>query len=133
MLITLKSRPTGNVHSAGGPADEVGDPLLDRLWPDERRELGCELVWATTWVDDANEVIWPRLGLAQWPVVAWPHEDGVVECGLHVGGEAEDDTGRHERRTDGEPAGTRVPAGSARPRDGRHPAPSNRPASPNSR
>jgi hypothetical protein len=31
-------------------------------------------------MDDANEVISLRLGLAQWPVVAWPDE-GEVGCG----------------------------------------------------
>lgn len=44
--------------------------------------LPCELVWATTWEDEANAEIAPRLGLPQLPVVHWPspsieheHED----------------------------------------------------------
>ncbi|WP_155371701.1 HAD domain-containing protein [Catellatospora vulcania] len=53
-------------------------PLLARLDPEHGRMLAalpCELVWATTWMADANEVIGPRLGLPQLPVVDWPHED----------------------------------------------------------
>ncbi|MEV6558073.1 HAD domain-containing protein [Nocardia sp. NPDC051756] len=34
--------------------------------------LPCTLVWATTWEDDANTEIAPRIGLPQLPVVAWP-------------------------------------------------------------
>ncbi|MFE9580039.1 hypothetical protein ACFYO1_26885 [Nocardia sp. NPDC006044] len=50
--------------------------------------LPCELVWATTWADDANTEIAPRIGLPPLPVVAWPdpsdehlHEDRWF--GLH--------------------------------------------------
>lgn len=31
-----------------------------------------ELVWATTWKDDANEWIGPRLGLPELPFIDWP-------------------------------------------------------------
>jgi hypothetical protein len=34
--------------------------------------LPCELVWATTWEDEANAEIAPRLGLPPLPVVHWP-------------------------------------------------------------
>ncbi|GAA2449088.1 HAD domain-containing protein [Actinomadura vinacea] len=34
--------------------------------------LPCDLVWATTWEDEANAVIAPRIGLPQLPVVNWP-------------------------------------------------------------
>jgi hypothetical protein len=34
--------------------------------------LPCTLVWATTWLEDANTEIAPRLGLPDLPVVAWP-------------------------------------------------------------
>ncbi|MFB8277317.1 HAD domain-containing protein [Nocardia colli] len=34
--------------------------------------LRCELVWATTWEDDANAEIAPRIGLPQLQVVTWP-------------------------------------------------------------
>ncbi|GAB4058254.1 HAD domain-containing protein [Catellatospora paridis] len=53
-------------------------PLLARLVPEHGRALSrlpCDLVWATTWMDDANEVIAPRLGLPELPVVTWPGED----------------------------------------------------------
>jgi HAD domain in Swiss Army Knife RNA repair proteins len=34
--------------------------------------LPCTLVWATTWLEDANLAIAPRLGLPDLPVVRWP-------------------------------------------------------------
>lgn len=34
--------------------------------------LGCELVWATAWMHDANEVIAPLLGLPPLPVADLP-------------------------------------------------------------
>jgi hypothetical protein len=34
--------------------------------------LSCELVWATTWEDEANAEIAPRIGLPRLPVVSWP-------------------------------------------------------------
>lgn len=37
--------------------------------------LACDLVWATTWMADANDEIAPRLGLSTLPVVAWPDTD----------------------------------------------------------
>ncbi|WP_107654991.1 HAD domain-containing protein [Nocardia suismassiliense] len=64
---------------------------LARLRPEVGRQLAalpCDLVWATTWNEDANTEIAPRLGLPQLPVVAWPdssedhqHEDQWF--GLH--------------------------------------------------
>lgn len=45
--------------------------------------LGCQLVWATTWMTEANEVISPRLGLPDLPVVEWPDGDEDPERGLH--------------------------------------------------
>lgn len=56
------------------PAPRVtasSNPYLDRI----DRTLGpllagleCDLVWATTWMDEANEVIAPLLGLPHLPV-----------------------------------------------------------------
>ncbi|MFJ2263983.1 HAD domain-containing protein [Streptomyces sp. NPDC087844] len=58
------------------PASTVpGNPLLGRLDPGigpRLLALGCELVWASTWLDDANEVVAPRIGLPVLPVVRWP-------------------------------------------------------------
>jgi hypothetical protein len=34
--------------------------------------LGCDPVWATAWMDDANEVIAPRVGLPVLPVADLP-------------------------------------------------------------
>jgi hypothetical protein len=40
--------------------------------------LGCDLVWATAWMDDANEVIAPLLGLPRLPVAELPTYDGDI-------------------------------------------------------
>jgi hypothetical protein len=45
--------------------------------------LPGELVWATTWPAEANEVIAPRLGLPELPVVTWPGTDDDPRGGLH--------------------------------------------------
>jgi hypothetical protein len=37
------------------------------------------LVWATTWLDDANTELAPRLGLPGLAVVTWPEPDGATE------------------------------------------------------
>ncbi|MFF9377196.1 hypothetical protein ACF1BB_21960 [Streptomyces griseoluteus] len=55
-----------------------GHPLLGRVDPRlgaRLLALGCELVWASTWMDDANAVVGPWLGLPRLPVVPWPDED----------------------------------------------------------
>ncbi|MBL7252775.1 HAD domain-containing protein [Paractinoplanes lichenicola] len=72
-LIPFKAR-----HLQGVPA-ELGNPLLERLDPQDGPRLlalGGHLVWATTWMADANETLAPRLGLPPLPVVEWPDEDG---------------------------------------------------------
>jgi hypothetical protein len=54
------------------------NPLLSRLDPSlgpRLVALGCELVWATTWMEEANECVAPRLGLPRLPVVLWPEPD----------------------------------------------------------
>ncbi|MFG3690620.1 hypothetical protein [Micromonospora sp. NPDC047740] len=82
VLIPLRARPGGANHgwgsSAGGGPDRDGNPLLDRLDPvDGRRLLALpgELVWASTWMAEANEVVAPRIGLPALPVVDWPDAD----------------------------------------------------------
>ncbi|KUM92847.1 hypothetical protein AQI88_30305, partial [Streptomyces cellostaticus] len=58
--------------------DAAGHPLLNRVDPALGRRLaalGCELVWATTWMQDANSCLAPWLGLPPLPVVEWPDED----------------------------------------------------------
>ncbi|AXE24392.1 hypothetical protein C0216_13840 [Streptomyces globosus] len=65
-------------YPAYGPADE-GNPLLARLDPALGARLSAlpgRLVWATTWSDDANAVVGPRLGMPVLPVVRWEHGGG---------------------------------------------------------
>lgn len=57
------------------PGAAAAHPLLDRIDPGlgvRLAALGCELVWATTWLDDANTCVAPWLGLPPLPVVDWP-------------------------------------------------------------
>jgi hypothetical protein len=89
-LITFAPRPASRQPASDpGTADQPGwhgNPLLERLDPaDGRRllELGCDLVWATTWMADANEVIAPRLGLPELPVVDWLDSGDESPPGLH--------------------------------------------------
>ena len=42
-------------------------------------DLPVELVWATTWEQEANEWIGPVLGLPALPVVCWPQESARQE------------------------------------------------------
>ncbi|GLX17678.1 MULTISPECIES: HAD domain-containing protein [Streptomyces] len=69
------------------PAAGPGNPLLARLDPGlgpRLLALPCELVWATTWADEANETLSPRLGLPCLPVVEWPEpSDAEGRDGLH--------------------------------------------------
>lgn len=51
---------------------DQGNPLLGRLDPGlgpRLMALDCHLVWASTWMEDANEAVAPRLGLPRLPVV----------------------------------------------------------------
>ena len=55
-------------------------PLMSRIDPGlgpRLTALGCELVWATTWMDDANVCVAPWLGLPPLPQVDWPDEDDI--------------------------------------------------------
>ncbi|MEZ0354822.1 HAD domain-containing protein [Mycobacterium sp. SA01] len=45
---------------------------MDRTLGRRLLALGCELVWATAWMRDANEVIAPLLGLPPLPVAELP-------------------------------------------------------------
>ncbi len=62
-----------------GPREIVAVPHLARLRLDAGPRLArlpCTLVWATTWLEDANTEIAPRLGLPDLPVVTWPEPTG---------------------------------------------------------
>ncbi|MBL1077277.1 hypothetical protein JK358_23020 [Nocardia sp. 2] len=66
----------------GGPNAKTVDPHLGPLL----RALPCELVWATTWMDEANLHLTPILGLPTLPVMQWPDtpDDGIdAWFGLH--------------------------------------------------
>ncbi|MFC8197514.1 HAD domain-containing protein [Streptomyces sp. NPDC057298] len=72
------------------PWESGSNPLLARIDPGlgpRLAALPCELVWATTWMADANECVAPRLGLPQLPVVTWPEPSDVDDRdernGLH--------------------------------------------------
>ncbi|WP_091065266.1 HAD domain-containing protein [Micromonospora humi] len=83
VLIPFRKRPVSTARSSSD--DLSGNPLLDRLDPDDGRRLLAlpgELVWASTWMADANEVVAPRLGLPALPLVDWP-DDHEPRGGLH--------------------------------------------------
>src|SRR5690606_4003047 len=64
-----------------GTRDTAPDSYLGRLTPELGQRLtalSCDLAWATTWEDDANLDIAPRIGLPHLPVVHWP-EPSVAE------------------------------------------------------
>jgi hypothetical protein len=67
-------------------AADAGHPLLSRLDPADGarlRALGCSPVWATTWLDEANQVLSPRLGLPCLPVLDWSHDEEEPPTGVH--------------------------------------------------
>ncbi|MFI0716396.1 HAD domain-containing protein [Streptomyces inhibens] len=69
------------------PRGAHSNPLLARINPEHGRRLTalpCDLVWATTWMADANECIAPRIGLQELAVVIWPEpSDEDERDGLH--------------------------------------------------
>lgn len=88
---SAQERPGG--YSVFTPLSQLptgANPLLARLDPSlgpVLMSLGCELVWATTWMQEANEILSPLLGLGHLPVVVWPELSGADEAdarqGLH--------------------------------------------------
>ncbi|MFI5802526.1 HAD domain-containing protein [Streptomyces sp. NPDC051561] len=62
-------------------------PLISRINPAHGPRLlalPCELMWATTWMADANDCVSPWLGLPELPVVDWPDpSDEDTSGGLH--------------------------------------------------
>ncbi len=69
--------------ASGGPHGAAGShPLLARIDPAIGRRLAalpCVLVWATTWMADANDCVAPLLGLPELPVVVWPEPSEAEE------------------------------------------------------
>ncbi|MEU6987842.1 HAD domain-containing protein [Streptomyces sp. NPDC046324] len=91
-LIPFGAAPGEYPTYEGGPAlrETAANPLLARIDPAHGPRLAalpCALVWATTWMSDANDCVAPRLGLPRLPVVNWPEPSPVDERdernGLH--------------------------------------------------
>ncbi|WP_433219812.1 hypothetical protein ACQP00_16255 [Dactylosporangium sp. CS-047395] len=77
-LVPLAHRGAAPHPAAEAAARRHGNPLLLRVDPADGPRLlglGCDLVWATTWAEDANEVIGPLLGLPELPLVAFSDHD----------------------------------------------------------
>ncbi|MEV7682754.1 HAD domain-containing protein [Streptomyces sp. NPDC088341] len=72
----LRYRDGDPIRRTGpGPGEGGSNPLLARIDPRHGPRLAAlpyELVWATTWMADANEIIAPRIGLPRLAVVIWP-------------------------------------------------------------
>lgn len=77
----------GNIKEYGDV--ELSNPLLARVNPElgpRLLALGCDLIWATTWMEEANECVAPLLGLPALPVTTWPdfpEDDHDARIGLH--------------------------------------------------
>lgn len=72
--------PFGRRHE--GSAVTAGDPYLASIDPELGNRLAAlpfELVWATTWEDEANAELGPLLGLLPLPVVHWPEPSAADE------------------------------------------------------
>ncbi|MCX5207898.1 hypothetical protein OG689_00930 [Kitasatospora sp. NBC_00240] len=70
---TLREYPAPQYPTPAAGA--AANPLLARLDPalgPRLAALPCELVWATTWMDDANTDVAPRVGLPDLPVLDPP-------------------------------------------------------------
>ncbi|WP_338703672.1 HAD domain-containing protein [Streptomyces sp. Q6] len=80
-LIPFGPPPPGGHPTYAPDPDPSGHPLLARVNPALGAALAalpCELVWATTWMDDANALVAPRLGLPALPVLDRQEEDAAT-------------------------------------------------------
>ncbi|MQM24709.1 HAD domain-containing protein [Glycomyces albidus] len=69
-------------HQRHAPLDTTSDSYLSRLDPQTGTRLAalpCQLVWATTWENEANTEVAPRIGLPPLPVVHWPQPTSAGE------------------------------------------------------
>ncbi|MGW4896115.1 hypothetical protein ACWEQL_28250 [Kitasatospora sp. NPDC004240] len=83
---THRVKPASWVARHPRTPQEYVKPL--RLWINpahgpELLALPYELVWATTWMDEANTWIAPLVGLPPLPYVAWPRMHHEDPDGLH--------------------------------------------------
>ncbi|MGW3074465.1 MULTISPECIES: HAD domain-containing protein [unclassified Kitasatospora] len=82
-LIPFGAPPPGGYPTYRSPyvpsgTAAAGNPLIARVDPElgpRLLRLPAEPVWATTWLEDANECLAPWLGLPRLPVVDWPVDD----------------------------------------------------------
>ncbi|WP_307127969.1 hypothetical protein [Streptomyces sp. B1I3] len=75
-------------HSMRPTGWTAGPPLPVLLHPGHGDELltltdRYELVWASTWKDEANEWIGPHLGLPPLPYIDWPDMHGATGDGTY--------------------------------------------------
>ncbi|MER5729555.1 hypothetical protein ABT084_14650 [Streptomyces sp. NPDC002138] len=88
--------PAARSAAPATPTASEGHPLLPRLDPGHGPRLAalpCTLIWATTWMADANTCIAPRLGLPPLEVMAWPAPPATAEPvtqALHEAQEAQE-------------------------------------------
>lgn len=78
----------GSQHESSGTGPYSHLSRLDPKVGPRLAALPCALVWATTWEDEANAEIAPRIGLPPLPVVNWPESTDEQErenrwFGLH--------------------------------------------------
>ncbi|MGW6708594.1 hypothetical protein ACWGDE_27395 [Streptomyces sp. NPDC054956] len=93
------AQPYPTCAVAPEPPGAPANPLLTRIDPAlgiRLAALPCEVVWATTWMADANEYVGPRIGLPHLPVVVWPEPsdnegEGEGEGEVKGGHEVEDE------------------------------------------
>ena len=82
-LIPFGGTPKQYQSWQAAPAPEAdANPLLARINRGHGvrlRALACELIWATTWMADANQYTAPRLGLPELTVVIWPEASAAEE------------------------------------------------------
>ncbi|WP_432025054.1 hypothetical protein [Streptomyces parvus] len=74
------SRPYPTFETGHDDPGARENPLLARINPQHGPRLTalpCELVWATTWMEDANTWVAPRIGLPPLPVVGLPGSSGA--------------------------------------------------------
>lgn len=76
-------RPPGYRTHRLKPRDWPGNPLRVWLNPNHgelllalAEDTGAELAWCSAWLDEANTLIAPRVGLPELPVVPWTPGSG---------------------------------------------------------
>jgi hypothetical protein len=84
--LTHRLRPASWVASDPSGWPRPTKPL--RVWLNPTHgpkllALPYTLVWATSWMDEANEWIAPRLGLPPLPVIIWPQMRDTDPEGVH--------------------------------------------------